>query len=151
MRLILFLGAIVTLLSGCQAVSSRMKERFAPVPPQVRTFEAERKAVYEASQVALRKMGFNVTRAAEAQGIVNGISGIRSSDVFRNSRQYVLELRIASYDPGVTSVSALLHEYNEGDVKAGPTDQILREHGIYDSYFEMLQRVLVENGTLKAE
>ena len=151
MRLFLFLGAIVTLLSGCEAVSSRVKDRFSPVPPQVRTFEADREVVYAASQLALKRIGFSVTRAAEAQGIVDGLSSIRSSDVFKNARQYALELRIASYDPGVTSVSALLHEYNEGDVKAGPTDQILKQHGIYDSYFEMLQRVLVEQGALKAE
>jgi hypothetical protein len=44
--------------------------------------------------------------------------------------------------PGRTEVAVLLREQLEGEFKAGATNEALRTHGLYDSFFEALDKAL---------
>lgn len=142
-----FLTLIVSLLSlatftGCEMLPSRVTERFATVAPQEREIEAERPEVFQAVQQAFKKIGFKVERALEAQGIVVARSSLRSDDAFVGVRQYAFDVKLREFGEGTTKIAVRLQEQVEGEVKAGATSQVLRDHGLYDSFFAALDEVL---------
>ena len=143
-RLLLPLVCATLLLAGCDSLSSRVHERFATVPPQTRVFEASPRAVFEAGQLAMKRLDFVLTRTAFAQGIITGFSRIQTSDSFRDSRQFKLEMRLHEAGPGRTEVAVLLHEQESTAGRGLGIDTILREHGLYGSYFDALEQALKE-------
>jgi hypothetical protein len=147
MRFVSFLLLASTLVfsAGCgstDAMPARMRDRFNPPEPKVQVFEADQKAVFEAAQVALKQMDFQISRAGLAQGIINSHSRIQPGDSFGKARQYVMEVRLHSYDPGKTEVAVSLREQEESTSFAGATDIPVREHGLYSSFFEGLSQAL---------
>jgi hypothetical protein len=138
--------ALAFLLAGCDSVSERISARFEPVPPKARTYPAEQKVVFEAAQAAVRRIDFQLSRSASAQGIVDGISRIQPGDSFRDAKQHSIAVRIHAYEPGRTQVEVLVREQQESADFAGATNLPLREHGLYDSYFAALEQALREKG-----
>lgn len=146
------LGAAILLCllfqTGCESLPTRLADRFSTDAPQEREVETGRDKVYAAAQTALERMSFKVTRAREAQGIVEGRSAILSSDRFSESQQYDFEIRLRDYGDDLTRVSVWLREQAEGSFKAGPSREIIRDHALYDSFFAALNAILLEQGDL---
>jgi hypothetical protein len=132
--------------SGGDAMPSRMRERFEPAQPQVQVFDAERPEVFEATLSAMRQLDFTVSRSRMAQGIIHAHSRLHSAGAFGKARQYTFEVRLYSYEPGKTEVSVILREQEESASFAGATDLVLREHGLYGSFFDAVERTLKERG-----
>ncbi len=133
--------ASLALLAGCESsgdFSSRLQERFEAPKPQVRVFEVEQRKVFEAAQEALKRMDFTVTRAAAAQGVIKAHSQIQPANALNEARQYALEVTIEDVAEGKTQVSAVLREQQESASFSGATDIAVREHGLYDSFFELI-------------
>jgi hypothetical protein len=141
-RWFLLLGVALA-LAGCDSLPS-VSERYSPVPPQTRTIEADYRTTCYAAQLAMKKIDFVLTKFAPAQGIIDGRSGLRTEDAFREVRQFTLEVRLHEVDDKHTEVAVLLHEQIEGDFQAGATNRALRTHGLYDSYFAMIDQALRE-------
>jgi hypothetical protein len=140
----------LTFLAGCEMLPTRVTDRFVPIEPQEREIEAERPVVFQAVQLAFKKIGFRVDRALEAQGIVVARSGLRSDDAFVGVRQYEFDIKLRDFGDGVTKLSVRLHEQIEGEVKAGATSQVLRDHGLYDSFYTALDEALKEGADAPA-
>lgn len=139
------LGLIaLVLLAGCESVRERVQERFATVPPKVRLVGGGSREVFYAAQGTLRQMDFSLARAAEAQGMINAFSRIRSGDGPREARQFTLEIRLVALGPTETEVSVLLREQVEGLLANGATNTPLREHGLYETFFAGLRKVLAD-------
>lgn len=141
-----FLLGLTCVFTGCESISQRMAERFDTAPPQTRAIASDRKTVYNAAQKALKRMDFVLTRSAAAQGLVNARSSIRDTAVFGAGRQFTFEIKVNGADPASTNVDVRLIELHEGDFKAGATGKTLRSHGLYDSFFEQLERAVREAG-----
>ena len=142
--------ALAFLFTGCDSVSSRISERFEGVPPKTRSYPVGQKIVFEAAQQAVRRIDFQLSRTAVAQGIVDGISRIQPGDAFSEARQHSIEVRLHSFEAESTQVEVLVREQQESAAFAGATNIPLREHGLYDAYFAALEQVLREKGVLPA-
>lgn len=129
-------------LTGCESLSDGMSGTFTKVPPQARRVEVDQKQVFFAAQSALKRLDFVVTRSAQAQGIIEAHSGLRDTAVFGASRQFTASIRVRGVEGDSTEVTILLHEQSEADFKGGVSNRALREHGLYDSFFEHLDNVL---------
>jgi hypothetical protein len=132
--------------AGCEAVVDRVHDRYATVPPKVKTLPGSSRDVFYAAQGTLRKMGFQFSKTAEAQGIIDAFSAIRAGDGPRESRQYTFEIRLLAMGPDQTEISVLLREQIEGVLSsgAGATNQPLRDHGLYESFFENVRIALAQ-------
>ena len=138
------------LVAGCESMSTRMHERFTPVPPHTRDFAAAPKVVYEAAQQALKNVGLQLGRKSLAHGSIDGYAAIRTGDSTRDARQTTIQIRLIETDAGETRVELLVSDQTEGDFPGGVTKRDLREHSLYELYYTALQQVLVERGALKA-
>lgn len=145
---VLFLCGIVLLInSGCESTESmpqRMRERFATPEPKTRIFEADARSVFEAAQLAVKRLDFQVSRAAFNQGIVKGYSRLQPGDTFGKARQYTIDVRITPLDDKRIELAVILREQAESASFAGATDIPLREHALYDSYFAAFEQALRE-------
>ncbi len=144
-----FLALIVPLVSlavftGCEMLPTRVTERFTPIEPQEREIEAERPVVFQAVQLAFRKISFKIDRALEAQGIIVARSNLRSDDAFVGVRQYEFDVKVRAFGEGATKIAVRLQEQIEDEMKAGATSQVLRSHGLYDSFYAALEEALQE-------
>jgi hypothetical protein len=148
-KLLLLCGLCVILasLTGCETVTDGLSGSLTKVPPQTRRFDADQKQVFFAAQLALKHMDFVLTRTAQAQGLVEGRSNLRDTAVFGAARQFSARIRIEGFEGESTEVAILIHEQSEADFKGGASNRALREHGLYDSFFEHLTRLLQEPTT----
>ena len=131
--------AVLLLFAGCSTLSDRVSQRFSAVQPVERVIQHDEEKIFIAAQQILEEQGYLLTRTAQAQGIIEGRSRRLPSDQFGASEQYVLEIRLRSAQPGVTTVEAVLREQVEGDFASGATSSPLREHGRYDAFFDALE------------
>ena len=131
-------------LSGCESVSERVQAKFSPVPPKVRTFAADQHTTYYAAQQAARQMEFIQHRGSEADGFIEASSRIRPGDRVNSAQQFVLEVQLGDGTDGRTEVALRLFELREGYGATDAGREQLREHGLYDSYFAVLERILQE-------
>lgn len=135
------------LFAGCEStdsMSTRVRDRFHAPEPKEQSFEAERAEVFEAARAALRRLDFQISKAGVAQGILSAHSRLHASDSFGKARQFVMEVRLHSYEPGKTDVAVVLREQEESASFAGATDLVLREHALYGSFFAALKEALQE-------
>ncbi|MFI5335938.1 MAG: hypothetical protein ACHQ5A_04095 [Opitutales bacterium] len=130
------------LLTGCESISERVRDRFAEVPPQTQVYDADVPAVNSAALLAFKRLDYNITQSKFGQ--IEAASRIRHSEVFADARQIVAQVQIRVVGPGKTEVAMLLTEDVETPSLGGPTQQALREHGFYGTYFATLQQVLKE-------
>jgi hypothetical protein len=144
-----FFLATLVLFAGCAAVSDRMHERFATIPPKTKVVTGSMRDVFYATQGTLKQMDFQLSRSAEAQGIVNAFSRIRAGDGPRESRQYTVEIRLIALGPTETEISVLLREQVEGVLSAGAgaTNTPLRDHGLYETFFAGLRKTLADKSS----
>lgn len=142
--LALVLLAAVGLLAGCESLESRVRDRFADVPPKTQTVDGEPRAVYYAVQAAFKRLDFNLTRSSVTELRVEAASRINTSVAFADSRQLIAQVTIASVGPAQSEVSMRLSEQVEAKGLGGPNERPLREHGFYETYFTVLQQVLAE-------
>ncbi|MBX3735618.1 MAG: hypothetical protein KF715_02925 [Candidatus Didemnitutus sp.] len=142
--LALVLVAFLGLLAGCESLESRVRDRFAEVPPKTQVVDGEARAVYAAVQAAFKRLDFNLTRSSITDLRVEAASRINTSVAFADSRQLVAQVTIADVGPAQSEVSMRLTEQVEAQGLGGPTERALREHGFYETYFAVLQQVLAE-------
>jgi hypothetical protein len=144
---ILLCGMALLINSGCESTESmprRVRERFAAPEPKTRVFDADARAVFEAAQLAVRRLDFQVSRAAFAQGIVKGYSRLQPGDTFDKARQYTIDVRITPLDDKRIELAVILREQAESASFSGATDIPLHEHALYDSYFAAFEQALRE-------
>ncbi len=139
------------LLAGCESLSTRVHERFSPVPPQTRIFAASLKVVYPAAQRAVKNAGLLLGHTSLARGSIDGYAPIRSGSAATNARQTTLEIRLTELGPDQTEVAVLVWDHTEGDFPGGTSEQAFRQHGLYETYFAGLQQLLQEDGAGKGE
>ncbi len=149
--LALVLFALLGLLAGCESLESRVRDRFADVPPKTQVVDGESRAVYYAAQAAFKRLDFNLTRSSVANLRVEAASRINTSVAFADARQLVAQVTIASVGPAQSEVSMRLTEQVEAQGLGGPNERPLREHGFYETYFAVLQQVLVEQKAAPAD
>jgi hypothetical protein len=150
-RLLLLLTCAAFALTGCDSVpsmSTRVRERFTPVPPQTKEFDGDVRTVYFAAQQAFKRLDFNLSRSS--LGHVEASSRINTSAAFRDSRQLVATVDLRETAPGKVEAAMILVEQVEGEGIGGPSQQPLRQHGFYETYFAMLQEVLAETASADA-
>lgn len=142
------IGATIFLVA-CDSLPSRVQDRFSAVPARTQVVAGSQREVFHAAQGALKRLDFQLSRAAEAQGIVNGFSRIRAGDGPRESRQYTLEIRLNGLGPAETEVSVLVREQIEGGITSGigSTDMPLRQHGLYETFFAMLRKTVADKSS----
>jgi hypothetical protein len=141
----------VALLAGCESMSSRMEERFSPVPPHIRTYAASEKAVYEAGRKAVKGVGLLLGHTSLAQGLIEGYAPIQTGTATSDTRQTTIEIRLVESGSEETQVALLVWNQTEGTYPAGSSKQAFREHSLYEAYFAALQEALVANGSLKPD
>jgi hypothetical protein len=137
---------MVLLLAGCESesFSERVRNRFAAVPPQVQTFDADPRTVYFAAQLAFKRLDYNLLRSDIGGLSIEAASRINSSVAFRDSRQLIAFVEIAQVDQNQSEVSMRLTEQMEGQGLGGANELPLRQHGFYGTYFAVLEHVLRE-------
>jgi hypothetical protein len=134
---------------GCESgntMPGRIRERFEAPQAKIKVFEAERPAVFDAALEAVHQLDFQVSRSGMAQGIINAHSRLQAGGSFGKARQYTMEVRLNSFEPGKTEVGVVLREQEESSSFAGATDIPIREHALYNSFFAALERVLKIKG-----
>lgn len=140
---------LVTLfcLAGCEAVSSGMRERFGDFPGKTEVIPGAKRDAYYAVQTTLKQLGFQLSRSAEAQGVVEAFSPIQPGDATRNARQITVEVRLTDLGPRETEATIRLWENLEGGVARGAsgTRQPLRDHGLYARIFGRLKNTSGES------
>ena len=125
-------------------MSTRVQERFSPVPPQTRVFEADRRMVYAAGQAAVKDIGLMLGRTSLTDGRIDAYAPIRAGDNLRDTRQTTMQVRF-SEAVGGTEVALLVFESTEGNFPGGVSEQALRQHSLYVLYFSALEQALLKS------
>lgn len=146
---VLCFAAAITVFAGCESMSDMkdgVRERFrARNEPKLRSFAADQRATYAAALSAAKQMGFRVTRGGPAQGKLEAISGLVTSDSLNSSRQIALKLALSSGSNGGTEMSLWLDEIIEADSarRLGQgTSTPLRDTPLYEVFFRTVQQAL---------
>lgn len=144
---------IALLLAGCESTSlgDRLRERFSAVPAKAHVYEGDTRAVYFAAQATFKRLDFVLTRSSVSDLRIEAASRINTSTVFRDSRQIVAAVEIASVGPNSTEVSLRLLEAMEAPGLGGANELPLREHGFYETYFAYLRQTLAEEAAAGAK
>jgi hypothetical protein len=136
----------LALFSGCASLSdatTSVREKLAArEQPRTHLYQAPQRATFEAARVAVEQMGFRIVRGGAAQGELDAVSGLSSSDTLRGSRQITLKLRLQSTLDGGTEAALRLTEVIEGDSRgrAGQgTATPLRDTPLYEVFFRNVQ------------
>ena len=145
--------AVVSCLAfaGCEStrhgIASGVREKFSGPTYERRIFAGESGAVFESAKAVVTDMGFRITRAGAAQGVIEGVSGISSDDRLRGSRQRTIKVRLGSASEGGVEVAVLFTEIVEDDFNKGAglgTEASLRGHPLYAVFFEGLTQALAK-------
>lgn len=139
-----FLIAVLALSGGCESVSDAtgaVRDRMAARDqPQVKTYDADPRATYEAVRAAATAMGYRFIRGGPAQGELEAISGVRSGETIGSARQISMKVSLkATLDGKGTEVAVRLKEIIEADSsnRAGQaTETPLRDTPQYDVLFK---------------
>lgn len=134
------------LLAGCESMTERVQERFAAVAPKTREFAGEQRTVYYAAQLAFKRLDFVLTRSSLGSAHIEAGSRIHTSEAFGDSRQLLAQVHLSTVAPGRTEVAITLLEQVENASLGGPSQQAVREHAFFETYFATLQAVLQEQG-----
>jgi hypothetical protein len=136
----------LALFSGCESLSdatTSVREKLAArEQPRTHVYRAPQRATYEAARVAVEQMGFRLVRGGAAQGELDAVSGLSSSDTLRGSRQITLKLRLRAALDGGTEAALRLTEVIESDSRgrAGQgTETPLRDTPLYEVFFRNVQ------------
>ena len=137
---------LLAALSGCESLSeasSSVRGKLAAREhPRIHTYKAAQRPTYDAARLAVDQMGFRFIRGGAAQGELEAVSGLSSSDTLGSSRQYTLKLRLNPTLDGGTEASLWLSEVIESDSRgrAGQgTSAALRDTPLYEVFFRNVQ------------
>jgi hypothetical protein len=106
----------------------------------------EQAAVHAAAVTALERMGFRVTRAGAARGIVEGVSRLHSDDHHAGSRQRAVYVRVRQNLDDVR-VEVRFTEIVEDSFAKGPgraTETTLRDTPLHEVFRRNLDQALAE-------
>jgi hypothetical protein len=146
--------ALVALLSlgafcGCESISeatTRVREKLAARDqPRVHLYKAAQRPTFDAARAAVEQMGFRFVRGGAAQGELEAVSGLSSSDTLRGSRQITLKLRLTTALDGGTEAALRLSEIIESDSRGRPgqgTATPLQDTPLYEVFFRNVQLAL---------
>jgi hypothetical protein len=145
----LTLALLVLSLTGCESLSD-MKDEFkeklaARDQPRTQVFAAESRPTYEAARIAVDQMNFRFVRGGPAQGELEAISSVDSSESMHSARQISLKARLTPAPDGGTEVSLWLHEILEDNSSQNAgmaTETPLRDTALYEAFFRDLQQAL---------
>lgn len=142
---LLFVMFALVLFSGCEAVSD-VREKFSSrEQPRTHAYTSDPRTTYEAARRASEQMGYRFVRGGAAQGELEALSGIATSDTMNSSRQISLSAKFVGTLEGGTEVQLLFREINEGDSarRAGQaTATTLRDTPQYEVFFRTVQQLL---------
>jgi hypothetical protein len=146
------MGVVVCLaLAGCESarqdITTGVREKFSGPTYERRVVEGESGVVFEAARARASAMGFRITRAGAAQGVIEGVSGITSDDTLRGSRQRTIKVRLSAANGGGVDVAVLFTEIVEDDFNQGAglgTEAPLRGHPLYPVFFDGLEQMLMK-------
>lgn len=145
----LLAGFGLVLATGCESVSdatASVREKFAErAAPQTRSYPAAQRTVYEAVRVAAGQMGYQVTRGAAAQGIIEAVSRVRGGDAVGSARQVALKVKLENALDGGTSVAVRFTEILEADSsnRTGVATEVpLRDTPQYEVFFRAVEAAL---------
>lgn len=152
MRRIALLGVAVCLaFAGCestrQGFATGVKEKFSGPTYERRVFSGESGAVFESAKAVVTDMGFRITRAGAAQGVIEAVSGISSDDRLRGSRQRTIKVRFSSATDSGVEVAVLFTEIVEDDFNKGAglgAESSLRGSALYPAFFDRLTLLLAK-------
>jgi hypothetical protein len=147
----IFLALFGLILAGCESISDAtdsIKQKLATRDqPHTRVFAAESRATYEAARLAVDQMDFRFLRGGPAQGELEAISSVDSSESMRGARQIAMTVRLVpAVEEGGTEVRLWLREILEdgsGQNIGQATETPLRDTALYEAFFRDLQQVLV--------
>jgi hypothetical protein len=150
-RIALIVVVACLALAGCEStrrdIATGVREKFNGPTYERRVVEGEVGAVFEAARERVGAMGFRITRAGAAQGVIEGVGGITSDDTLRGSRQRTIKVRLSAASGGGTEVAVLFTEIVEDDFNQGAglgTEAPLRRHPLYASFLDGLEQALVK-------
>lgn len=146
------LGVVVCLaLAGCESaregITTGVREKFSGPTYERRVVPGESVTVFEAARARASAMGFRITRAGAAQGVIEGVSGITSDDTLRGSRQRTIKVRLSAASEGGVEVAVLFTEIVEDDFNQGAgmgAEAPLRGHPLYPVFFDGLEQTLMK-------
>ena len=141
--------AILAFCAGCESMSDMkdgVRERLnARNEPKVRLFAGDQRAVYAAALRAVGQMEYRFVRGGPAQGKLEAVSGLTTSDSLGSARQITLKLELHPNLDGGTEMSLWLNEIIEADSerRAGQgTSTPLRDTPLYEVFFRTVQQAL---------
>ena len=144
------LTVVALALAACDSVTERVQERFSPVAAKTRTFRGDQSMLASAVVLAFKRLDFTVNSSGDNGGLIEASGRISRSAALGDSRQLVAEVRLMDAVPGQTEVQVLLKEQVEGSSPGGSSEQPLREHGFYDTFFDTVKQVLTEEASPQA-
>jgi hypothetical protein len=123
-----------------------VREKFAArEQPRTHVYSAAPRATYEAARKAADQMGYRFVRGGPAQGELEAISGLATSDSLNTTRQISMRVKLNATPEGGTELSLLLKEITESDsaLRAGQaTSTPLLDTPQYEVFFRTVQQVL---------
>lgn len=141
------LGITLAALTGCEAVSDRVRQKFTPVAPETRTYKAEQRAVFEAARDTLDRMGFRMLRGGPAQGKIDAVNGVQTNDSLRGARQVAVKVRLQPTLDGGTEMRVWITEIIEDDYNAGAglgTETPMHNTPLYEVLFRGVGKAVGE-------
>ena len=144
------LAALCLTLVGCETtrhdMAARVSEKFTGPTYVRRVYAAEPRLVFDQARASVERLGFRITKAGPAQGVLEGFSGLASDDHLRGTRQLAVKIRLNPTVDGGTEVAVLFTEIIEADFDKGAgqgTETSLRDHPLYASFFGGLNPIPV--------
>jgi hypothetical protein len=143
----LLFAALCLTLVGCETtrheMAARVSEKFTGPTFVRRVYATEPRLVFDQARATLERLGFRITKAGPAQGVLEGFSGLAIDDHLRGTRQLAVKIRLTPTLEGGTEVAVLFTEIIEADFDKGAgqgTETSLRNHPLYESFFAGLVR-----------
>ncbi|WP_221030106.1 hypothetical protein [Actomonas aquatica] len=144
-----FVLVAALLLGGCATIEEKAASLQLPAVQSQSNFYARTKpVVFEALVDVLETMGYTISRAQPAQGVIEAYSHLLEGDDPGSSRQFFISARLQEVGETESSVELKVREAFEGNFKAGATRESHAQHGRYDSIFEALEAKLGEGSWL---
>jgi hypothetical protein len=133
---------------GCESmrggVAGRIREKFTGPVYETRGFAVTPERAFDAARNAVEQMGFRVTRAGQAQGVIAGLGKIASDNELRGSRQRTISVRL-TLERDTVQIGVLITEIVEDDFGGGPrqaTEVPYRESPLYTVFFRNVEQGL---------
>ena len=135
-------------LAGCETarneVAVSVREKFTGPTYVRRSYAADTRTVFESARASVERLGFRITRAGVAQGVIEGVSRLATDDDLRGSRQHTVKIQLVTTLDGGTEVAVLFTEVIEANADRGVGQGIespLRNHPLYESFFVGLSQL----------